>query len=418
MMISIIAATGCASTEDPSKIVAKITSDIEKSEEMNISLKTFNKEYKMYLNKYGVDDTNEQYAQMCEELKNNIIVFLIQEQWLLRAGVENGITVESLTESDHSKIEENFQTAMQTYYDFYAETAKTALGTGYTEEQLLEKEKELTKELFAKSGVTEDDVLVWERNEYLENLVMEALLAEVTATDEEIAAAYTKCETDAKTAYETDVYSYESSSYYPYFYMPEGTRLVKQVLIAFDSETLSSIQTFRKNSDDASAVKLRDEKLPALLEEAQKVLDLAKSGEDFDGLVTTYSDDTGKTSYPDGYTVIPKSVGYPTELVSAAYALEKVGDITTELVACDYGYLILKYAGDYTLTAEDKEDAQTYAKTTAENANKTAFAENIVSEWEKNFAYTIDYDYLKVSKEYQTYPDGTAAGAAKTEQSE
>lgn len=410
MLASAVFATGCSNGVDPSSLVAKITSEVENSSSMNISLKTFNKEYNTYINKYGIDPEDEKYAAELEETRDSIISFLMQEQWMLRAGEEAGISADTLTSTDTDTINDNFDEAMQSYYDGFKSKAITLLGTDYTDAELLAKEKELAQELFIKSGITEDDILTWERNDYLREKVMDALVADVTATDEEIKSAYDGLVEEAKSTFDKTPSDYESSSVYPYYYIPEGTRVIEQILIAIDTTDIYSIMEYRDDEDDASADKLRDEKLATIKEEAEKVLALVNDGQDFSELVSTYSDDTGKTSYPDGYNIIPNSVSFPEEMVDAAFKLEKKGDVTG-LVACDYGYVILKYSSDYVHTEEDKTTAQEYAEQVAVNKNKTARAQELYLEWQKKYAYTINYSLINVTADYQTFPNGTAAGA-------
>ena len=77
-----------------------------------------------------------------------------------------------------------------------------------------------------------------------------------------------------------------------------------------------------------------------ILAEAEDVLwRITENGEDFDTLMNEYSDDTGLSSYPDGYTFTEGDM--VDEFYDATIALE-IGEIDDEIVTSDYGYHIIK----------------------------------------------------------------------------
>lgn len=72
--------------------------------------------------------------------------------------------------------------------------------------------------------------------------------------------------------------------------------------------------------------------------EAQSILDRIKAGEDFDTLMNEYSEDTGLSNNPNGYTFTEGQM--VTEFYDGAKALAE--DEVSELVKSDYGYHIIK----------------------------------------------------------------------------
>ena len=96
---------------------------------------------------------------------------------------------------------------------------------------------------------------------------------------------------------------------------------IKQVLIKFDVD------------DDGRDDGDREEKRAL----AEQVLDLAKSGADFDSLVQTYGNDIYMFNNPDGYYII-RGANY-TEFEDAAFALE-IGGIS-DIVETPVGYSII-----------------------------------------------------------------------------
>ena len=71
--------------------------------------------------------------------------------------------------------------------------------------------------------------------------------------------------------------------------------------------------------------------------EAQSILDRIKAGEDFDTLMNEYSEDTGLSNNPNGYTFTEGQM--VTEFYDGAKALAE--DEVSELVKSDYGYHII-----------------------------------------------------------------------------
>ena len=72
--------------------------------------------------------------------------------------------------------------------------------------------------------------------------------------------------------------------------------------------------------------------------EAQSILDRINAGEDFDTLMNQYSEDTGLSNNPNGYTLTEGQM--VTEFYDGAKALAE--DEVSELVKSSYGYHIIK----------------------------------------------------------------------------
>ena len=226
----------------------------------------------------------------------------------------------------------------------------------------------------------------------------------VTVTDEQV-----KAEFDSKVASQKESYDANPASYVyaeqngtDLYYMPEGYRGVKNLLIqlsdekqdeiaALKSELTTAQNLLTSGNDDLEELRAQDtaeydeetladynEQMAALEEQvasaqvtvdetqakideateaafaeilplAQEVLAKAQAGEDFDALIETYGEDTGMTSEPNktrGYLVCDGLSVYEQSFQDAAMALENVGDVSAELVRTSYGYHILQYASE------------------------------------------------------------------------
>ena len=261
--------------------------------------------------------------------------------------------------------------------------------------------------------------------------------ADVTVTDEQVKAEFDSKVASQKESYDATPTLYASNATSAY-YVPEGYRGVKNLLIkisdedqdaidelndtlttakstlsdvnsqledlraedtsAYDEETLASyneqIAALEEQATAAQATidettaaveEKTDAAFAAILPKAQEVLALAQSGEDFDALVESYGEDSGMKSEPNktqGYPVCEGLSRYEQSFQDAAMALEKVGDVSAELVKTSYGYHILQYATDIAAGAVEYTDEikESIHEDMLEQAQEAAY-EAAVTQW-------------------------------------
>ena len=154
--------------------------------------------------------------------------------------------------------------------------------------------------------------------------------------------------------------------------------------IAALNETIATAQATLDESN-AKLETVTAEAYDEILATAQDVLARAQAGEEFDALLEEYGEDTGMKNEPNksrGYLVCEGLSVYEQSFQDAAMALEKVGDVSAELVKTSYGYHILQYATDVTpgaveLTEEIKSDIYNSLLSDA----KDAAYESAVTQW-------------------------------------
>lgn len=262
----------------------------------------------------------------------------------------------------------------------------------------------------------------------------------VEVTDEQVQEEFDKRVASQKESYDATPTAYVTAENNgtTNYYAPEGYRGVKNLLIRFSAEKQSEISDLNSaissanstltdaqkqldtlNGTDTSeydeeAKASYDEEVAALnetvataqatldesnakletvtaeaydeiLATAQDVLARAQAGEDFDALLEEYGEDTGMKNEPNksrGYLVCEGLSIYEQSFQDAAMALEKVGDVSSELVKTSYGYHILQYATDITpgaveLTEEIKSDIY---NTLLSDAKDAAY-DSAVTQW-------------------------------------
>lgn len=201
-------------------------------------------------------------------------------------------------------------------------------------------------------GMTEDDLrqlLTWMQTYKLE---MADATKGVTVSDEDIQAEYDKQVAAQKASYDADAAAYETAKgdgSTVIVYKPAGYRYIKHILIKFPDDTVTQISTARSGGDDKTADDLRSKALELIKAKADDVLSQVQKGGDFDALMAKYGEDPGMQQEPDSKTgyEVGSATSFMKEFKDAALALEKVGDVTG-LVATDYGYHIIKWAGNVT----------------------------------------------------------------------
>ena len=294
----------------------------------------------------------------------------------------------------------------------------------------------LTSDLSAQ-GITREYFVQSRTSSVQSDKIYEYATADVTVTDEQVKAEFDSKVASQKESYDATPTLYASNATGAY-YVPEGYRGVKNLLIkisdedqdaidelndtlttakstlsdvnsqledlraedtsAYDEETLASyneqIAALEEQATAAQATidettaaveEKTDAAFAAILPKAQEVLALAQSGEDFDALVETYGEDSGMKSEPNktqGYPVCEGLSRYEQSFQDAAMALEKVGDVSAELVKTSYGYHILQYATDIAAGAVEYTDEikESLHEDMLEQAQEAAY-EAAVTQW-------------------------------------
>lgn len=376
------------------------------SEDMDITYEMFRKEYAYFLVNKGItNDTDETAADSCKQQRSSIINYLINERIIVSKAKEFGVY--ELTEEEQAEVEKDFEDNIAKYVKIFGDQAEMELiskNSGGTvqsgaeesetsEPSMTDEEKEeignkKLDEMLDKCGMTRDDLRWWSQSSKITEKLRNKLGEAVTMEDAE--EALKGVQEEAQRLYKEDMNAYTSGSY-DQIWLPDGSRLIKHVLLGFDDDVRQEIYGLRLDGKDADADKKRTEAAEALKSKQEEVEKKLDDGTKIEELIKEYSaDKDGSEAYPDGYTVIPNGTTYMEEFQKAAFVPEKIGDRTT--CVTDYGVHIMVYAGDAKLSEATVKSFTEYLLT---QLRSKEFSDKM-SEWFEEYSYEIDYDALRL----------------------
>lgn len=385
---------------DPKHIVAKPTR-LCFTGELDITYEEFNKEYMFYLKSSGITEDSSN-AELCKSIRETVIENQIYSKVLLLKAKELGCDV--LTEEEEKTTREEFDAAVQNQIKALGDEADFSdlpEGTEITDEMRIERGEKEFDDILKSCKLTREELYVW----LMINTIGDKMLAKYksdvdSATAEETLNSYIE---QIKDIYETDVSLYEQGEYYE-FWVPEGSRRIKHVLLGFDDDTVMAIQTYRQSGDDEAADALRAEKAAELKDKQAEVEQAIDNGTDWDDILLKYSSDaTGSSLYPDGYLVVPNGTAYVKEFQEAAFVPENVGDRT--VCVSDYGVHIMIYASSAEITEERRSLIIDTLKTNIAQYNLS----EDMDKWVEEYAFETDKKALKLEDEEESESSASSA---------
>ena len=375
------------------KVVAESTA--ENTEKIEITYLDFKKEYLYYLKGQGItDDSEESVAARCKTQRETIINYLINEKVILEKAKELGLDKLSTEEMDAVEEEYDRMVLRQIAY-FAGLTDVDPEVTPLTDEQTETGNKGFDDYL-ASCGLTRDDLLVWQVSAAVTNKLREDTVKDVSVERSEAEATFNDYVDSIKNLYESNQVEYESGVYSAYW-IPEGSRRIKHILLGFQDTFTDELGQMRENGDNEGADKLREEKSAEFAETKEKIINMLDNGADFDELIDEYSaDKEGSSANPDGYLLVPDSQLYMEEFTEMGQSLENIGDYDTALT--DYGLHIVLYAGDAVVTEESAESYVDYIFELLNDEKKDVYFNDSLKEWRDAYKFKTDYDALKIDE--------------------
>jgi len=298
-----------------------------------------------------------------------ILDSLIEEELVAQKAESAGYVVD---DEIKRRVNEDYELAIKEY----AEMLKLQAGEDADPDTDFEQQaRQELQEYITASGQTEEEYLEFLGKYLAIQDYLDEMTTDVEVEDKEVEEFYqTELEFQKQSPSLAAQYSSVAIVTKP------ATRLVKHILIKIADEDTQAITALRQEGKSEEANTLREEKLESIKKKAQNVLDLAKSGEDFEGLIDMFGEDPGMKSeeYKDGYSMV-RDEGMMKEFLEASFQLQE-GEIS-DLVATDYGYHIIKV---YEATEDEiasLEDVKEDIRNVLLNRKKSGRTKELIEQW-------------------------------------
>lgn len=330
-LIALAALAGCK--KDP--VVAKVG-------DASIYNSQFREVFDTYAEYFGIEDpSDEASADTVAFLRDLVLETLVDDEVQMQKAKSLGL--DSLDEQMKANVETDVEATLNSLIDHFKDQA---LGEDSTlsGEALDAKARELMNAYMAEAGFDEARIRADFTREYILNRLYEQSTGDITVSEETLLETYNARIEEVRELYEEDAATFETDYMEgaALYYIPEGFRRVKHILIALPDETINQLVTLRDAGEDAAANALRDASLKSIRAQADGILaQAAADGSNFDDLVTAHSDDTASVGMTNGYAV-SKGGQFTREFINASFAI-KTPMTLSGLVAGDYGYHIILY---------------------------------------------------------------------------
>lgn len=333
---------------------------------------------------------NAQYASYGMSLADLGMEDYIKQE-LVGAAVETGVIMDKEAELGLNTINDEFLAEAEAQADeLIEEYVQYYLSYYYADaEEVTDEMRAEAVAYWAENGLDKESYVESSKQDAIANAVYENTVKDVSVSDEDIQAEYEAMVAENNETYAGDPDSYISdiSSGAVIASHPEGFRMVKQVLIQFDSEqsalynelqsqlsTLNAEKEALESGDaaeetadaeateapqrtvaeidaDIQACALEVEALYSqLLPEAEEVIEKFANGTDIETLIADYNDNPGMQqglSAEIGYAVCADNNTWDPTFTEAAMKLEKVGQLG-EPAYGRYGIYLVYYFSDVT----------------------------------------------------------------------
>ncbi len=210
-----------------------------------------------------------------------------------------------------------------------------------------------------------------------EGMDLEALVAEVTVTLEEITDPTAISVKETTAAFTTELNEETADAV-------KALAEARAFVAAYEEQEKIAIQNALAN----------------IAPEADEVLSRLEAGEDWDALMAEFNDDPGMMEGQEtavtGYPVCEGFTAFDEAFVNAAMAIPEIGQWSDKTAGDAYGYYIIKYVADIPEGEVDKETVrETMMADLLAAANEEAFAA-AMEQWVSEANVMINYDLLGI----------------------
>lgn len=351
------------------------------AEGMDITRDEFLREYLYNLARYGYGtDTDE---DTLSEIRRQVINSLIEDRVVRAKFAEYGL---ELSDDDRTEI----QTEVDSGIDSMLESIKSAessVDETLSDEELTARAQERYDLVLERCGVTRDTFYTWQETLVMKQKLTDLLGADIECTDDEVSSQLQALISLAKSQYENSPEEFNGQTCAS-VWLPDGSRTIQAILVGFDYDTYSSISELRSAGSDEEADALREQSLDGLQERYEAVMSGIVAGDDFAQLMEEFDEDEGNLTL----IVTPGTEVYGKDIEECAMGIDQPGG--TAAAVTDYGYYILRYAGDAVVSEDTlSESAEEIRKYSLETKKSELFDAEL-EKWKNEYSYEINNDAI------------------------
>lgn len=349
------------------------------TEGMEVTFGDFMKEYRYFLERSGYEnDTDPQNAAAIASSRQEIIEAIIEDRIIRAKFAEYGL---SFTEEEKKTISDTVDAGVAQIKASLMQSLASADDT-LTEEQLTEQAEERFAQILTDCGLTMDTLVGWQEATEMKKKLTSEIGKDATYSYEDAQTQVQRVIDSLKADYESNPASYYGQAYASYW-IPEGSRAVKAILVGFNSTVYQLMQQLRSEGRNDEAVEYRTDKLKDIQNRYDEIMEKINSGEDFAQLMDEYNDDGGNGTF----LVTPGTEVFGTEFAECAMGIANPGEVAT--CVTDFGYYIIQFVDEVTVN----EDT---LKSTTEGLRE------YLLENEKSKMYSAEYDKWKTEYAFET----------------
>ena len=326
-------------------------------------------------------------AELAETLLDDVLRSMVSQRVLEAHAREMGLF--ELNEEDEAAIAAQAQEIYGEYLTFYRDSAGST--EGMTEEEITAAAESYLRD---DMGITYESIRAELEAGWWEQKIYDEIASAVTVDDAAVEAAYEERLADQKETFVDYPADYEFSQMNGELivYNLPGYRAVKMLLVGFD-DLDTEMRVYALTDDLADAEGASAAQAQENLEElntyyagpearAAEALEQLRAGANMDEMILSMGADEGMMDERQramGYYVSADSVMWSEAFVSAAMALENVGDYSG-LVRIPEGVCILQYLGEVPEGEVPLEDVrEALAEETLEVARSEAYERQILT---------------------------------------
>lgn len=332
------------------------------------------------LSTYGIAEGSEYYDSMYESVKVDMVQTLIMQEVQKKKAKELGMY--ELTDEEKQTLEDTINSYRDSWRSEFDSMARSE-NPDATDEEIEATVNQMFEKYEADSGFTVEYMTKVETDSLAIQKLYEKTTANVSLTDTELLEEYNSLVAKDKEAFATNASTYEEAVMYEQeiYYVPEGFRTVKHILVGFDDETTDQIQQL-SGEDKEAALKLREESAKKIKAEADEVYNLIKKdASNFDDVMQEKTDDAGSLTNPDGYTIGNfGTTSFAEEFTKASFELKKPGEFCKPILS-NFGYHIILYVSDVPSGEVPFEDVRDSISETATAQKQTELYQAECEKW-------------------------------------